>query len=185
LSAGRPFAAAAVAVGANSLSLELLSLPGAQVCRSSRVRLLLHTAAIVPGWLWFIVEVRRLDLKVRRDHSSRIRKALGWSLNAAGWVLVGAGFSVLGPGAIVNADLFQKSPPRRSRNGIYRLLSQPIYTGYGLMLLGRGVTRGSAGLAAVGPWLSVILLAVQAPTEDLVFERNRRSSLAPALHLTK
>ena len=156
--------------------LAFCPVPGPPARGSSRRRLLLHSALIIPGWLWFGAEVRALDLQSPRREDLRSPDAVGRSLQAAGWVLVAAGFRVLGPGAIVNSDLFRRSASPRSRRGIYRLFSQPIYAGYGLILLGRGLAWRNATLAALGAWLALLLLMVQAPTEDLVFDRKRRAS---------
>jgi hypothetical protein len=92
-------------------------------------------------------------------------------------MMVMAGFRVLGPGALVNADLFESHAMPRSREGIYAVLGQPIYTGYGLIVFDRGVRRGHPMLAALGPWLSFLLVAVLAPAENCALRRSSSHDL--------
>lgn len=167
--------AAAIAVGVNSVSLLVLSRPGPWGHGPARRNLLLHSTVIVPGWLWFAGELLALSKSDPREGERLSREALGWSLLAAGWLLVAAGFRTLGPGAVINADLFATNPQPRTRDGVYRLLSQPIYTGYGLLVVGGGLARSNPILVALGGWLAFLLLLVQAPAEDLAFRRRSSS----------
>ena len=170
--AARSFATAAFAVAVNSLSVVALSGERRGSPRSVRVRLILHSALILPGWLRFGAELRALEPQRSRRSARRPETALGITFEVMGWMMVMAGFRVLGPGALVNADLFESHAMPRSREGIYAVLGQPIYTGYGLIVFGRGVRRGHPMLAALGPWLSFLLVAVLAPAENCAFRRS-------------
>ncbi|GAC1583347.1 MAG: hypothetical protein NVS3B24_22010 [Candidatus Dormibacteria bacterium] len=126
--------------------------------------LVCHAAAIAPAWVWFLLEVHDLERVEGKAPACR-HGLVGGTISLVAAVLVVGGFSKVGLGAMVNADIFDDSPREWQTSGAYSIVPDPIYVGYGLSLAGRAVRRCSPEILVVAAWLSVLLLAVEAPAE--------------------
>lgn len=124
-----------------------------------------HAAVIVPGWVAFLASVRSIRPGQRGSQ-------LGFLVEVFGAGLVGLGFRELGPAAAINGDLFGLGSLKRPPGGIFRVLDNPIYTGYALLLFGRALRLGSARLAITAVESLLLLNAIEARVE------NRASELA-------
>ena len=97
---------------------------------------LAHAVIILPAWAGFLVSVRSV-------RPGRRRWPLGLLMEGMGAILVHLGFLELGPASAINGDLFGFGNRRARPGGIYRVMENPIYSGYGLLLLGRALRIGS------------------------------------------
>jgi len=104
-----------------------------------------------------------------------------------GLVLLGAGIGgliVFGHGLPMNAY----PPPRYVREGVYGLLRNPIYLGFGLIVLGASLAaRSAAGLWLVTPitWLAMAALVFGFERHDLRRRFGDEAATRPALSLPR
>ena len=129
---------------------------------------LAHAVIILPAWAGFVVSVRSV-------RPGRRRWPLGRPIEGMGAILVGLGFLELGPASAINGDLFGFGNPRAQPGGIYRVMENPIYSGYGLLLFGRALRIGRVRLAIVAAESLLLLNAIEAGVERRA--RARTSAL--------
>jgi len=156
-------AALACAVAANSASVVAEQRWHIYTRSFGRWAALAHATLIVPPWIGFLAALRTLpkdDLAVRGELSCRI----GVALELAGLLLVISGFREVGVGAAINLDQFQP-PSRPTGSGIYRVLDDPIYTGYATATMGWALRRGSSSGLVLAGLMYLLLTRVQSPIE--------------------
>jgi hypothetical protein len=79
--------------------------------------------------------------------------------------LVALGLREIGLAAVVNGDLFGLSRRRPALGSVHRLLRDPIYLGYALLLAGRALRTGQDRLVRLA-LLAGLLLWIEARVED-------------------
>lgn len=124
---------------------------------------LAHAAVIIPPWIAFLAASRSLpagDLGL----PGRLPTWIGSGLQVGGMLMSILGFRQLGPGALINLDQFRPTAQPVGA-GIYRLLQDPIYTGYALATAGWALrARSRSGLLLAG-LMYALLTGVLSPVE--------------------
>ena len=90
------------------------------------------------------------------------------------------GFVELGPAAAINGDLFGIGARLTPPGGIHRVIDNPIYTGYALLLGGRALRLGSVRLAVVAAESLLLLNLVEAVVERRAHARVVEARRSPA-----
>ncbi|PZR70316.1 MAG: hypothetical protein DLM66_04255 [Candidatus Dormiibacter spiritus] len=159
----RPFTALLVAVAVNSASVRAEQ----HWCLHTRVfgrwAALAHAGLIIPPWIAFLATSRSVpngDLPVPPFLASRV----GALLRGGGVLFTVLGFRELGLGALINLDQF-RPPVEPTAAAIYRLLDDPIYTGYALGTAGWALRRRSTSGLLLAGFMYVLLTCVQSPIE--------------------
>lgn len=131
---------------------------------------LAHATLIIPPWIAFLGASRALpkgDLRVPEELASGI----GGVLQSGGVLVAILGFKQLGLGALINLDQFRPAT-EPAASGIYRLVDDPIYTGYALATAGWALRRQSMSGLVLAGLMYALLTRLQSPIEGA---RDRRA----------
>lgn len=115
-----------------------------------------HSFVILPLWVLFALTASKMN----GAHQLKVR----WGFEWVGGVLIITAISLfviairaIGNQALVNGDVFK--PTKRTDAGVYKLLKNPIYDSYTILLLGLGFAYQNYGYVILAV-LSVPLLHV-------------------------
>lgn len=131
-----------------------------------------HLAVIIPAWVWFLALARRLGERAYWPLPPVVRP-FGIPVLAVGVILFVLAFRELGFAGMANGYFFGRTRKTPVRSGVYRLLKNPMYDSYAVILIGVGLyTTNAAYLLLAGESL-VLLNLVEARVENRPFERGQ------------
>jgi len=160
----RAFIALAVAVAVNGASVRAEQRWRLHTKVFGRWAARTHAGLIIPPWIAFLAAsgaVPKGDLAVSDVLASRV----GGILQGGGVLVTILGFKELGLGALINLDQF-RPPVEPTAARIYRVLDDPIYTGYALGTARWALRRRSTSSLLLAGFMYGLLTCVQSPIEN-------------------
>jgi len=130
-----------------------------------------HLALVTPAWAWFLVLLRRLGEHVRWPVPEAMH-LLGLPVIAAGVILFLLALRELGFAAAANGYFFGRAPKQPVRSRVFRVLKNPMYDSYAIVLAGVALVTANAVYLLIAAESFLLLNLVEARVENLPFERD-------------
>jgi len=138
----------------------------------------LHLAVITPAWVWFLALARRLG-----EHADwplpPVVRPFGVSVLVVGVIIFILAFRELGFAGMANGYFFGRTSKTPVRSGVYRLLKNPMYDSYAVILIGVGLYAANAAYLLLAGESMVLLNLLEARVENRPFEPGKSQPNRP------